>query len=59
MSVYSLPEDFPLLLANEANEAANLLAKSACFVEEELYWVEDYPELLDSVVIRECNSIPV
>ena len=43
----------------EANEAAHLLGKSACFVEEELYWVEDYPEFLDSVVIRECNSIPV
>ena len=43
----------------EANEATHLLAKSACLVEEEVYWVEDYPNFLCIVISRECNSLSV
>ena len=43
----------------EANEASHLLAKGACLIEEEMYWVEAYPDFLYSVVSSECDSISV
>ena len=41
----------------EANEAAHLLAKCALTVDEDLYWVEDCPDILIPVIIKDCNFL--